>query len=430
MSRSVKLTASERDCKRVDCDRDECHRERKAGGLYCNNRANTAIGQRKPHRSGMSRQACRQPSSMRPRPNLGQTPTRLQQMWPVLICPSLMFVQVIRDVAETSKVQCNVCCYPIVYTTYYTQVITRRHPSLQSRNALTCRIPLSHRPSRHQISRSRGVSRSTYSPAAAHRDQMPSLALLAPHFLFRGPAVVYSNRSVTRHSSTAPPNTDTHINTYQHSSYSSLPTLSRPTHHGNASPESRPTTGYSVSSMSSMSTPYDDTASHPFHDYSRPGSSHRPLTPASSRPPSSKASSYAAPNLSVRRDRRHSHAMSPYPSPYAEHPSSERPSTSPHPGEDHAGNSGIPRVRSMMGMSSVSDAYGFNPAQADFAYGAVDDHHSGGHSQNSHGMYARTVRPSTSASSLSGSSSAANTPGADGYGQAGPGENVDISRCE
>lgn len=221
-----------------------------------------------------------------------------------------------------------------------------------------------------------------------------------------------------------------HINTYQHSSYQSLPTLSRPTHHGNASPESRPTTGYSVSSLSSMSTPYDDTASHPFHDYSRPGSSHRPLTPASSRPPSSKASSYAAPNLSVRRDRRHSHAMSPYPSPYAEHPSSERPSTSPHPGEDHSGNSGIPRVRSMMGMSSVSDAYGFNPAQADFAYGAVDDHHSGAHSQNSHGMYARTVRPSTSASSLSGSSSAANTPGADGYGQAGPGENVDISRCE
>lgn len=79
-------------------------------------------------------------------------------------------------------------------------------------------------------------------------------------------------------------------------------------------------------------------------------------------------------------------------------------------------------------MSSVGDGYGFNPAQADFAYAAVDDHHGSAHPQSSHGIYGRSVRPSTSASSLSGSSSAANTPGADGYGQTG--EGADINRCE
>lgn len=217
---------------------------------------------------------------------------------------------------------------------------------------------------------------------------------------------------------------------------SSYPALSRSAHHGNASPDSRPATGYSVSSISSISTPYDEPGSHPFHDYSRPGSSHRPLTPASSRPPSSKATTYNPNSLSVRRDRRHSHAMSPYPSPYTEHPPqsshSERPSTSPHPGDDHSGH-GIPRVRSMIGLSTVPDTYGFNPGHGDFAYGAVDDHHGsahgghqGSHPQSSHGMYERSVRPSTSASSLSGSSSAANTPGADGFGQGG----ADINRCE
>lgn len=89
-----------------------------------------------------------------------------------------------------------------------------------------------------------------------------------------------------------------------------------------------------------------------------------------------------------------------------------------------------------MNMSNVNETYGYNPAQADFAFGAVDDHHSGpgvsgGGGGGSHGgMYGRSVRPSTSASSLSGSSSAANTPGAEGgYGQ-GHGDNVDINRCE
>ncbi|EJF62961.1 hypothetical protein DICSQDRAFT_83750 [Dichomitus squalens LYAD-421 SS1] len=200
------------------------------------------------------------------------------------------------------------------------------------------------------------------------------------------------------------------INTYT----SSYAPLSR-NHHsaGPVSPDSRPTSGYSASSMSSLPTPYEDQSAHHFggHDYSRPSSGHhRPMSPSSSRPPSSK--SYAnGSSLSVRRERRHSQAMSPYPSPYSEHPS-QRPSTSPHPAEDHAGNSGIPRVRSMIQLPSV-DNYSFNPAQGDFAY-AVDEQNQG------NGMYgvpgSRSVRPSTSASSLSTTSSAANTPAADGYG--------------
>lgn len=212
------------------------------------------------------------------------------------------------------------------------------------------------------------------------------------------------------------------INTY--TSYSSVP-MSR-SHHSAAplSPESRPTSGYSVSSMSSMQ--YDDSPQHySHHDYSRPGSSHqnsaRPLTPSSSRPPSSR--SYNTGSLSIRRTRRHSQ-VAPYPSPYAEHPplsaGSERPSSSPQP-DEHSG--GLPRVRSMIQLPTVD--YGFNPAQGDFAYGAVDDAHSHGHDMYGN-VQGRSVRPSTSASSLSTSSSAANTPGGD-FGPGGPGE-ADISR--
>ncbi|CCM06712.1 uncharacterized protein FIBRA_09002 [Fibroporia radiculosa] len=215
------------------------------------------------------------------------------------------------------------------------------------------------------------------------------------------------------------------INTY---SYSGVP-MAR-SHHSAAplSPESRPTSGYSVSSMASL-PPYDDSQHYSHHDYSRPNSSHqssvvRPLTPSSSRPPSSR-SSYNTGSLSIRRARRHSQAM-PYPSPYAEHPpqsaGSERPSSSPHPSDEH---NGIPRVRSMMQLPSV-DGYGFNPAQADFAYAAVDESHGAHAMYGANGIAGRSLRPSTSASSLSTSSSAANTPGGDGYG-AGAGE-ADISR--
>ncbi|THH33791.1 hypothetical protein EUX98_g407 [Antrodiella citrinella] len=238
----------------------------------------------------------------------------------------------------------------------------------------------------------------------------------------------------------------TALNTYP--SYSSV--HMRPHHHSGSTtsldPDSRPATGYSVSSMSSLPTPYEDSTNHHFahHDYSRPSSSHhlsagRPITP-NSRPTSSK-SSYPgqAPSLSIRRDRRHSHAMSPYPSPYGEHPplsaNSERPSTSPQPSDDAVGGNGnIPRVRSMIQLPSM-DTYGFNPAQADFAYHhPVDDVRHTGHAGGAQGggaMYGnltnRSVRPSTSASSLSTSSSAANTPGVDSYGPS-PGEAADINR--
>ncbi|KAI0786357.1 hypothetical protein C8Q75DRAFT_268829 [Abortiporus biennis] len=230
----------------------------------------------------------------------------------------------------------------------------------------------------------------------------------------------------------------TNINTYT-SAYPSV--QMRTTHHNGSttslSPDSRPATGYSVSSMSSLPTPYEESPHFSHQDYSRPTSSHhhpssaRPITP-SSRPQSSKAA-YPSGSLSIRRDRRHSHAMSPYPSPYADHPppsaGSERPSTSPQPNDDHnAGAGGIPRVRSMIQL----DTYGFNPAQADFAYHPVDDvRHPQSHSQAMYGGMTgngRSLRPSTSASSLSTSSSAANTPGADGFGPAG--ENADINRCE
>ncbi|KAI0921551.1 hypothetical protein AcV7_008223 [Taiwanofungus camphoratus] len=262
----------------------------------------------------------------------------------------------------------------------------------------------------------------SFSPASASSHSSGSLSsLLNPSSNVGGG---YSNSSRPQ-----PPA----INTY---SYSSMQ-MGR-NHHSAAplSPDSRPTSGYSVSSMSSLQTPYEDSSQHYSpHDYSRPGSSHhtsgRPLTPSSSRPPSSKSYSNNTGSLSIRRERRHSHAVPPYPSPYAEHPplsaSSERPSTSPQPPDDHSG--GIPRVRSMIQLPSV-DPYNFNPAQADFAYGAVDDSHS-----HSHGMYggglsgSRSVRPSTSASSLSTSSSAANTPGADGFGAGGAGD-ADINRYE
>ncbi|KAI0723368.1 HSF-type DNA-binding-domain-containing protein [Earliella scabrosa] len=228
-----------------------------------------------------------------------------------------------------------------------------------------------------------------------------------------------SNNMGSGYSNTTRPQPAAINTTYTSSSY---PQMSR-SHHsaGPVSPDSRPTSGYSASSMSSLPTPYEDASSHHFaHDYSRPGSEHhRPMSPSSSRPPSSKSYQNGG-SLSIRRERRHSQAMSPYPSPYSEHPS-QRPSTSPHPAEDHTG-AGIPRVRSMIQLPSVADSYNFNPAQADFAY-AVDE--TSGHPNGIYGGM-RSVRPSTSASSLSTTSSAANTPGADGYGN-GAGD-ADITR--
>lgn len=222
-------------------------------------------------------------------------------------------------------------------------------------------------------------------------------------------------------------------------SYSS-PFAAMPMHHehssSSVSPDSRPTTGYSMSSVSSL--PYEEnhpSSQHLTHDYgSRPNSSHHRAN-SPTRPPSSKSSYHHAGSLRVGRNRRNSHAMSPYPNPY-DHQAEQhhRPSSSPQPIDDHHSGA-VPRVRSMIQLPTV-DPYGFNPSQAEFAYSAVPgavgttssiqamEHHNGWHHPDS-----RSGRPSTSTSSISAashaSSSQARTP--DHYG--GGGE-TDINRCK
>ncbi|KAI0049568.1 hypothetical protein FA95DRAFT_1588144 [Auriscalpium vulgare] len=182
------------------------------------------------------------------------------------------------------------------------------------------------------------------------------------------------------------------------------------------SPDSRPATGYSVSSMSSI--PYDESHHYSSHDYRPSSGHHRPLTPTSSRPPSSKAS-YAANSLSVRRPRRHSQAVNPYPTPYEQQQQQqhmeERPSTSPQPAgeEQHP----MHRSRSMIQLPTVDPYSNYSSAQADFAYSAapmVGAGGSGGGLDMEGGWNSRSVRPSTSGSSLSAasqtSSSQAHTP--------------------
>jgi hypothetical protein len=219
------------------------------------------------------------------------------------------------------------------------------------------------------------------------------------------------------HSRTTP------INTNYASPFSSMPMQSDHSA-SSVSPDSRPTTGYSMSSVSSL---YDDNSSL-HHDYSRPSSSHhRPSSPT--RPHSSKSAYSSTGSLSVRRTRRHSQAMNPYPSPY-DHTEQQRPSTSPQPNDDHQ-HGVIPRVRSMIQLPSV-DPYSFNPPQADFAYSAVSGSATSIDSMDGNGGWnqGRSIRPSTS-SSMSGashtSSSQANTPPVpDNYNNG----DTDITRCE
>ena len=212
------------------------------------------------------------------------------------------------------------------------------------------------------------------------------------------------------------------INTTYGSPFSSMPMQGE--HSASSlSPDSRPNTGYSMSSVSSAMS-YQD-------DYSRPSSSHhRPISPV--RPNSSKSNYNNGPgSLRVGRSRRHSQAMSPYPSPY-DHNEQQRPSTSPQPIDDHQSN-GIPRIRSMIQLPSV-DPYSFSNSQAEFAYSAIPGavgHTASLDSMNdASGWGQRNVRPSTSTSSISAashtSSSQANTPPVpDNYN----GE-TDINRCK
>jgi hypothetical protein len=230
-----------------------------------------------------------------------------------------------------------------------------------------------------------------------------------------------SLQSLLNHSHGAPPSyppTRPTINT-SYAAPSLAPAL--PHSASSLSPDSRPATGYS--------TGYD--GEH-YADYAR-----RPLTPTSSRPSSSARSPYGA-SLSVRRPRRHSQAVAPYPPPYG-HAHDTRPSSAHSEHDDAA----LARSRSMIQLPAV-DAYGTYHAPQhqqhqhhqqqhqqhqqhqqqhahEFAYAPPPQDHWGG----------RPLRPSTSASSLSGasqaSSSAAHTPP---VGDAAYAAETDIHRCE
>ncbi|KAK7061582.1 AGC/RSK protein kinase [Favolaschia claudopus] len=244
------------------------------------------------------------------------------------------------------------------------------------------------------------------------------------------------------------------INTSYPSPFSSMPMEHSAS---SMSPDSRPTTGYSMSSVSSL--PYQDSP-NPNTDYSRPSSSHhRPISP--SRPGSSHKTSYGPPSngstnsLLIRRPRRHSQAMSPYPSPYEpaglqQH--DDRPSSSPQPLDEHGQqhphhtshhhSQAPPRVRSMIQLPSV-DPYSFGGSgggggggggggHGDFAYSAAPPDSS----MSAGGDWRTGPRPSTGASSISAashtSSSQANTPPVGdttgGGGGSFHGETTDISR--
>ncbi|KAF5369887.1 hypothetical protein D9758_001217 [Tetrapyrgos nigripes] len=225
------------------------------------------------------------------------------------------------------------------------------------------------------------------------------------------------HHDVYSHSSRPTPtiNTAVHSTTSYNSPFSSMPldhsasSLSPETH-------SRPATGYSMQ--------YDDYGS-------RPNSSHRLSPPP--RPGSAHKSSpyHNSGSLRIGRPRRHSQAMSPYPSPYdsgssgsslTEH---QRPSTSPQP-EHPMSHSSIPRARS---MAQIDYSY-----QPDFAYSPLPSvpsissipssssisSLSSMHPHDYRGSSSTHGRPSTSTSSMSAashtSSSQANTPPLDSYG--------------
>ena len=189
---------------------------------------------------------------------------------------------------------------------------------------------------------------------------------------------------------------------------------------GQHSPDSRPNTGYSVISA------YDETASPTSHagfDYSRPNSSHHRGVSPGSRPGSShrvNSGNYGQPgSLSIRRGRRHSQAMSPYPSPYGD---DDRPLTANHP-DDRVREIGLPRSRSMISINPHPD-YSYNPTHAagDFAYTAGDGD-----------VWPKATRPGTSASSLSTTTTGSPETGTPPVTRGGhPGEyaDADVSRCK
>jgi hypothetical protein len=200
--------------------------------------------------------------------------------------------------------------------------------------------------------------------------------------------------------------------------------------HSPSSPsDSRPTTGYSVSSATSVG--YED--QKPFaHEYSRPGSSHhRQLSPGpGSRPGSSHAPPAFVGSLSVRRARRHSQAPSPYQLAYD---GDGRPATSDgaHGGahEQHQ----LSRMRSLGALASTAPhhepAYGFNSSHGDFSYSAAGPMPGSGVGGGLEAVdvYSNTLRPSTSASSLSTASHASSQANTPPVTAGGP--DTDINRC-
>ncbi|KZS97516.1 hypothetical protein SISNIDRAFT_188257 [Sistotremastrum niveocremeum HHB9708] len=210
------------------------------------------------------------------------------------------------------------------------------------------------------------------------------------------------------------------------------------------SPDSRPNTGYSVASNYDNSRP--GSSHHHIQQHGLPPHLQRPLTPSQSGVgsgrPSPKAAyaptslgtpgSSGAPNtnnsntgpggsssLSIRRARRHSQAMSPYPSPYD---SDGRPMTAP--GSPSSISRGASRSTSnLVHQTSSGDNYGYAPAQAEFAYSAGhnNNNNSGaGGSDSPSGSVDATMAsggwlPSTSTGHATGAShessvSATNTP--------------------
>ncbi|KAJ3778406.1 putative heat shock transcription factor [Lentinula raphanica] len=249
------------------------------------------------------------------------------------------------------------------------------------------------------------------------------------------------------------------INTAVHSSSSySSPFSSVPLH---ASDQSHSSSGSSLSpegnsrAQSGYPMSYDEYASS-----SRPNSSQRQISSPSPRLSNSRSPYHSTSNSSmiIRRSRRHSQVMSPYPSPYengggssssgslTEH---QRPSSSPQP-EMHHGhsnthysshhngmNASLPRARSMMQLSSDTGSpspYSYHNTQPDFAYSpipsaastsvpsltSVPSSSSISSMSSIHDTYGSrhnaNARPGTAASSMSvaSSSSQANTPPMDG----------------
>ncbi|PVG04160.1 hypothetical protein CPB86DRAFT_693757 [Serendipita vermifera] len=261
-----------------------------------------------------------------------------------------------------------------------------------------------------------------------------------------------------------------------HSNWSFLPPLQtgNTTAQGNnasVSPDSRPTTGYSVAS-SSMSIPYEDMS----NDY-RPRSSAggRPMTPTamnSGRPPSahSRPSSAIAgtgpqppSHLRIGRARRHSQAVSPYPAPFYDI-NDGRPVTAPD-------NTSVHRVRSFGNLPQVDSIgeetgpqggsgvgghqapfMGFNGTHADFAYnaggganpGSLESMDGGWLNGSTGASHAPSLnppppsgtassmqgRPNTAASTMSAHSSASATQTPPVMDTSFTGHDTDINRCE